>query len=75
MAIETNIVSTRMQLKLNTGLDQEGKEIIRTKTYSNVKAEADNQNIFDVASSLASLQEHGLHQVHRVDDIILTKID
>ena len=34
MAIEEYAFSTRLQLKLLTGFDEEGKEIFRTKTYS-----------------------------------------
>jgi hypothetical protein len=74
MAIEEYAVSTRMQLRLNTGLDGDGKEILRTKTYSNVKSSSENQAVYDVASSLAGLQEHELKEVHRVDDVVLVNV-
>lgn len=74
MAVEANIANCKMQLKLNTGLDENGKEIIKTKTYSNVKSDAQDQGIYDVGSSLAELQDHALEEIHRVNDMILTNI-
>lgn len=74
MAVEANIVSCKMQLKLNTGLDENGKEIIKTKTYSNVKSDAQDQGIYDVGSSLAALQDHALEEIHRVNDMVLNNI-
>ncbi|RBP44179.1 DUF1659 domain-containing protein [Garciella nitratireducens] len=75
MAVEANIISTKMQLKLNTGLDEKGKEIIKTKTYSNVKPDAKDQVIYDIASSLAVLQQHDLEEIHRVNDTILISME
>lgn len=63
-----------MQLRLNTGMDQEGKPIIRTKSYSRVKPTAEDQAIYDVANSLAGLQEYPLETIHRVNDIVLINI-
>ncbi len=74
MAVEANIANCKMQLKLNTGLDENGKEIIKTKTYSNVKSDAQDQGIYDVGSSLAELQDHALEEIHRVNDMILNNI-
>ncbi|HHT51321.1 MAG TPA: DUF1659 domain-containing protein [Eubacteriaceae bacterium] len=71
MAIEEYAFSTRLQLKLLTGFDEEGKEIFRTKTYSNVKPSAENQSIYDVANTLAGLQKYELEEIHRVEDVIL----
>lgn len=72
--IDQQVVSTKMQLRLNTGLDGEGREMIRTKTYSNVKISAENEALYDVALSLSGLQNHELKEVHRVDDVVLISI-
>lgn len=72
--VEKNTVSTKLQLRLKTGLNEEGKEIVRTKTYSNVKASAEDQEVYDVATILSGLQEHDLKEVHRVDDVVLINI-
>lgn len=74
MAVEANTVDTRMQLKLNTGVDQEGNPVIRTKSYSRVKPAAEDQAIYDVGNSLAGLQDHLLEEVHRVNDVVLINI-
>ncbi len=71
MAIEKYAYGAKLQLKLFVGLDGDGKEIFRTKTYSNVKPSAEDQAVYDVANTLADLQEHEVEEIHRVEDVIL----
>ncbi|KFI35439.1 hypothetical protein HY00_05005 [Peptococcaceae bacterium SCADC1_2_3] len=56
-----------MKLELQTGVDAQGNPVIRTKSFSRLKATAVDQNVFDVAQALAGLQEYGLNKVMRVD--------
>lgn len=74
MAVDANVVSSRMQLKLKTGVNESGKDIIRTKTYSNVKVSTENQSIYGVANQLAGLQNYPLEEIHRVDDVLLINL-
>lgn len=59
------------RLELNTGTDANGNPVIRNKSISNVKAAAVDQDIFDVATSLAGLQEFPLSGIQRVDNASL----
>lgn len=68
MAIVANQGKSKFKLVLNAGLDENNKEIIKNKTYGNVKAAATNENIFEVATSLAGLQEHDLTNVVKYEE-------
>ena len=67
MAVNNVPVGAALRLQLQTGVDANGDPVLRNKSLSNVKADALDQDIFDVAQSLASLQEYVLADVLRID--------
>jgi len=71
MAVTTIPVSARLQLRLYTGLDDNLNPVYRTRSYSNVKPSADNEDLFELAGELGSLQVHTLEAVRRVDEVEL----
>ena len=53
-----------LQLRLVTGIDPEtSAPIIRTKSFNKVKDSAAEQDIFDVANQLVSLQNYSLDEI------------
>ncbi len=53
-----------LQLRLVIGTDPEsGKPIIRSKSFNRVKYTATEQDIFDVANQLISLQKYGIDEI------------
>lgn len=68
MAIVANQADSKFKLVLNAGMDENNKEIIKSKTYSNVKATASNESIFEVASALAELQEYTLTNIVKYEE-------
>ncbi|MDD3655405.1 MAG: DUF1659 domain-containing protein [Atribacterota bacterium] len=53
-----------LQLRLVIGTDPESsKPIIRTKSFNRVKDTADEQDVFDVANQLISLQKYSLDEI------------
>jgi hypothetical protein len=49
---------SRLQLSLITGINPEsGKPIIKKTYFNNVKYDADEQDVYDVANQLISLQK------------------
>ncbi len=71
MAVEKIPAGTVLRMQLQTGLDGEGNPVYRTKSLSNVKTDALDQDIFDVAQALAQLQEYTLTAVLRMDSAVL----
>ncbi|MDD3032079.1 MAG: DUF1659 domain-containing protein [Candidatus Caldatribacteriota bacterium] len=53
-----------LQLRLVTGTDPDsGNSIIKTKSFNKVKESATEQDVFDVANQLASLQNYSLDEI------------
>ncbi|MBU5676648.1 DUF1659 domain-containing protein [Alkaliphilus sp. MSJ-5] len=60
--------SSRIRLRFIDGVDGEGKEKLVSKTYSNVKGDADDSDIYAVAVDMARLQTKSLKTVVRTDE-------
>jgi hypothetical protein len=63
-----------LQLRLNTGLDDNFNPVYRTRSFSNVKPASDNADLFELAEGLGSLQVHTLEAVRRVDEVELEEV-
>ena len=74
MPISVKPLATRLQLRLNTGLDEDFNPIYRTRSYSNIKTDAVNADLFDLAQDLESLQVHSVNSVRRVDEVELEEV-
>ncbi len=71
MPVTTIPVSSRLQLRLNTGLDENFEPIYRTRSFSNVKTGADNAVLFEVAEGIGGLQVHAIDAIRRIDEVEL----
>jgi hypothetical protein len=64
---------SRLELNLVTGTDPEtSAPIIKRAYFNNVKHDAAEQDIFDVANQLASLQNYSLDSIELTKDMQLT---
>lgn len=64
--------SSSLKIKFDCGLGDDGKSITKTRTYSNLKADADSVDVYNVALALESLQKHTLYEVIKQDSTILS---
>ncbi|MGL5714574.1 MAG: DUF1659 domain-containing protein [Paraclostridium sp.] len=71
MAVNETKYPSSLKIKLDCGLDNDGKSIIRSRTYSNLKATATTQDTLDVARALISLQVHSELEINKQDNTIL----
>lgn len=67
MAINKVLVTSALQLKVVKGVNSQGQPILGSITYKNIKVDATEQNLYDVAQVLIGLQQHSLDSVQRVD--------
>lgn len=74
MAVDKIPSGTALRMQFQTGVDGDGDPIYRTKSLSNIKTGAQDQDIFDVAQALVQLQEYPLVAVQRVDSAILEEV-
>ncbi len=70
MAVNEAKNPSSLKVKLDLGM-VDGKTKVRSKTFSNVKHDASAQNIYDVAESLMSLQEHTVLETIKIDNTTL----
>ena len=59
-----------LRIKLDLGMVN-GKTKVRSKTFSNVKYDADAQNVYDVAEVLMALQEYTVLETAKIDNTTL----
>ncbi|HDX9580563.1 TPA: DUF1659 domain-containing protein [Bacillus pseudomycoides] len=66
MAIQTIVSDMSLRLVLNGGTDKNGKAIMKNKQFKSVKPNADLNKVHEVASAIASLQQHKLDSVQLI---------
>ncbi|WP_027355840.1 DUF1659 domain-containing protein [Desulfofundulus thermocisternus] len=71
MAVNRVPGTTVLRLVLQTGMDDEGNPVYRNKNLNNIRPDAADQDLFDVAQALAGLQEYPLAGVNRIDNVRL----
>jgi len=70
MPVTTDFLSNKVQVRSNYGL-VDGKDLIKSKTYSNLKASATDDDIYAVAEALASMQEPTMEEVIKIESTLL----
>ncbi len=65
MALMVNNLDSRLQIQMHLGVNEDGKDVTRTKSYSRIRSQASDQDLYDVALSLAALQEHPVVAIRR----------
>ena len=63
---------TSLRMKFDLGLDETtNKTKVKSKTYSNIRFEATNQDIYDVATKIESLQEYAVLEIFKIENTTL----
>ncbi|WP_165763710.1 DUF1659 domain-containing protein [Halalkalibacter urbisdiaboli] len=62
---------TRLTLNFITGVNENGENIIRSKSFTNVKGDATDESLVAVVNALQSLQVHSLDSVTRTNSYSL----
>ena len=65
MAIVKDFLSNKMVTRLNYGMVN-GKEVIKSKSYANVRVSATNPDIYQTATAIAALQVPALEDVQLI---------
>jgi hypothetical protein len=66
VAVEARPLNSTLQLTYDMGTDQE-KALSRRRSYSNVKVDAADQDVFDVAAAISGLQTYPMSQIQVTD--------
>jgi hypothetical protein len=68
MATKKTPQTSKLALKVQTGINAAGQPVYRTRTYANVKTGAADCDVLAVAQGLGSLQIYAVQSIGRVDD-------
>ncbi|MBU9711435.1 DUF1659 domain-containing protein [Evansella tamaricis] len=58
---------SRLALAFIVGYEEDGEAILKVKQFRNIQPGAENENLFNTALALASLQKYELENVERVN--------
>lgn len=72
MAITAVKENSKLKIELLKGMDGD-KPILKSKTYSKVKPEAQDEAVYEVGKSIGSLQTLPVHKVKRLEEIELVE--
>lgn len=73
MAIEPVLSKRALKLHLSDGFNGD-KEVIKTKSFSNIRTAATNEQLYSTGVALAGLVEQGLLKVYAVQEEDLIEI-
>ncbi|WP_425448009.1 DUF1659 domain-containing protein [Dethiothermospora halolimnae] len=73
MALDITNKDSKLRIRFDGGLDDKGKQILKSKTYSKIKPETTDDDIYGVATSLTGLQNLPLMSVTRVNEVELAE--
>lgn len=71
MSVIVNPKDSKMRLILQLE-DAEGNTVLKAKTFSNIKLDAEDQAVFEAANAFSSLQEHMVSDIERVNTVTLS---
>lgn len=68
MAVVVTPLESSLRIKVQTGTDGAGNPAYKSRNYNKVKPSASDQDTFDVAQVIESLQAYPVAQILRVDE-------
>lgn len=66
MAVISTPIDSTLQVILQTGVDEDDKPILRTRSFNRVKTDVEDENVMNVAKQLIGLQVHPVNTIKRV---------
>ncbi|HHX73288.1 MAG TPA: DUF1659 domain-containing protein [Firmicutes bacterium] len=68
MAVILDPNYSRCQVRLQTGVDNNGDPILVSRTYGRIRPAATHQDVYDVISALMGLQNFSVYAIRRLED-------
>lgn len=68
MATTATKLQSSMVIKYKVGTDANGKDVLKKQSFTNVKVDAADDNIYAAAQALGSLLAYPLNEILRSDD-------
>lgn len=71
MPVTANKVSSTLQLKVKTGIDESGNDLVSTQSFRRVKSSAADSDLYAVAQTIGSLESTPIVSVIKADSFEL----
>lgn len=68
MAVITNQADSKLKVVYLAGVDNDNKNIIKNKTFANVKKTVQNDNLYNFVVAISELQDYELSNIVRYDE-------
>jgi len=73
MGVVSTPNASSLKMRFDCGKDNNGKLIIKNRTYAKVRPEATHEKVHQVAAAIASLQGHTLLEVAKIDNTTISQ--
>lgn len=73
MAVISTPQGSRLSISYITGKDERGVDVVRSRTYNNIKSSALDQDVMDIATLLSGLQTYPVKSVTRINQVDLSQ--
>lgn len=74
MAVNSIPTESKVKMELHNGQDEQGRDIIKSKTLSSVKTDATDEGAYNTIAALSGLQSLPLVSVKRIDETELEMV-
>lgn len=71
MAVSETKNPSTLKIKFDCGYDDNGKTIVKARSFSNVVANAASQDVLDVANALVGLCQYDALEILKQDNTVL----
>lgn len=68
MPVVTNQADSKLKIVFLAGVDDNNKNIMKSKTLANVKSAAQNENLYNLGVAISELQSYELTNIVRYDE-------
>lgn len=69
MALLLSHLDSCLQIQLHLGVNEDGRDITRTKTFNRIKSDVSDEDLYEVALALVGLQEHPVIAIRRSSNV------
>jgi hypothetical protein len=67
MAAMENLLKKSLVLIVNEGMDEDGKEILKRYSYSNIRTDVTADSVYDAAQAIGELYSGTVNEINTVD--------
>ena len=68
MPVMPNQANSKLKLVFSTGLDENNKDIVKNKTFSNIKPTISSEDLYELGTAISDLQAYPLLNLIRYEE-------